>query len=54
MQCNRPVRTCPIHSPTPAMQMNEVENEVEGTLVKFLVETGKPVLPGQPLVLIRP
>jgi acetyl-CoA carboxylase biotin carboxyl carrier protein len=34
--------------------MNEIEAEVGGTVVKILAENGKPVTPGQPLLLIKP
>jgi acetyl-CoA carboxylase biotin carboxyl carrier protein len=34
--------------------MNEIEAEVDGIVVKFVAENGKPVSPGQPLVLIKP
>lgn len=34
--------------------MNEIEAEVGGTVVKLLVENGKAVTPGQPLLIIRP
>lgn len=34
--------------------MNEIEAEVSGTVVKVAAENGKPVTPGQPLVIIKP
>jgi acetyl-CoA carboxylase biotin carboxyl carrier protein len=34
--------------------MNEIESEVEGTVVKVLVENGQPVEYGEPLFLIEP
>ncbi|GLI64893.1 hypothetical protein VaNZ11_008285 [Volvox africanus] len=34
--------------------MNEIEAEVGGEVVKFLVENGQPVTVGQPIMLIRP
>jgi acetyl-CoA carboxylase biotin carboxyl carrier protein len=34
--------------------MNEIEAEVSGEVVKLMVENGKPVTPGQPLMIIRP
>jgi len=34
--------------------MNEIEAEVGGTVVKIVAENGKPVTPGQPLVIIKP
>ena len=34
--------------------MNEIEAEASGTVVKILAENGKPVTPGQPLILLRP
>jgi len=34
--------------------MNEIEAEVGGEVVKMMVENGKPVVPGQPLMIIRP
>jgi acetyl-CoA carboxylase biotin carboxyl carrier protein len=34
--------------------MNEIESEVDGTLVKTLVENGQPVEYGEPLFLIEP
>lgn len=34
--------------------MNEIEAEVSGTVVKVVAENGKPVTPGQPLVVIKP
>ncbi|GAX77685.1 hypothetical protein CEUSTIGMA_g5128.t1 [Chlamydomonas eustigma] len=34
--------------------MNEIEAEVSGEVVKIMVENGKPVTPGQPLMIIRP
>lgn len=33
--------------------MNEIESDVDGTIVKVLVENGKPVEYGQPLFLIK-
>lgn len=33
--------------------MNEIESDVNGTIVKILVENGKPVEYGQPLFLIK-
>ncbi len=34
--------------------MNEIEAEASGTVVKILAENGKPVTPGQPLLIIKP
>lgn len=34
--------------------MNEIESEVDGTIVKILVENGQPVEYGEPLFLIEP
>lgn len=34
--------------------MNEIESEVDGTVVKVLVENGQPVEYGEPLLLIEP
>ncbi len=34
--------------------MNEIESDIAGTVVKILVENGKPVEYGQPLFLIQP
>ena len=34
--------------------MNEIESDVDGTVVSILVENGTPVEYGEPLVLIRP
>jgi acetyl-CoA carboxylase biotin carboxyl carrier protein len=34
--------------------MNEIESEVDGTIVKILAESTKPVEYGQPLFLIDP
>ncbi|MEJ2695102.1 MAG: acetyl-CoA carboxylase biotin carboxyl carrier protein [Candidatus Sulfobium sp.] len=34
--------------------MNEIESEVDGTLVKVLIENGQPVEYGEPLFLIDP
>lgn len=34
--------------------MNEIESEVDGTVVKVLVENGQPVEYGEPLFLIEP
>lgn len=34
--------------------MNEIEAEVSGTVVKITAENGKPVTPGQSLVVIKP
>lgn len=34
--------------------MNEIESEVDGTVVKILVENGQPVEYGEPLFLIEP
>jgi acetyl-CoA carboxylase biotin carboxyl carrier protein len=34
--------------------MNEIESEVDGTVVSMLVENGTPVEYGEPLALIRP
>ncbi|GIL76286.1 hypothetical protein Vretifemale_5890, partial [Volvox reticuliferus] len=34
--------------------MNEIEAEVGGEVVKFLVENGQPVTVGQPIMLIKP
>ncbi|KAG2493799.1 hypothetical protein HYH03_008018 [Edaphochlamys debaryana] len=34
--------------------MNEIEAEVGGEIVKFLVENGQPVTAGQPLLIIKP
>jgi acetyl-CoA carboxylase biotin carboxyl carrier protein len=34
--------------------MNEIEAEVGGTVVALLAENGKPVTPGQALLIIRP
>jgi acetyl-CoA carboxylase biotin carboxyl carrier protein len=34
--------------------MNEIEAEVSGTVVKITAENGKPVTPGQALVVIKP
>ena len=33
---------------------NEIEAEASGTVVKILAENGKPVTPGQPLLIIKP
>jgi acetyl-CoA carboxylase biotin carboxyl carrier protein len=34
--------------------MNEIESEVDGTVIKVLVENGQPVEYGEPLFLIEP
>lgn len=34
--------------------MNEIESEIDGTIVKILVESGQPVEYGEPLFLIEP
>lgn len=34
--------------------LNEIEAEVGGTVVKVLVDNGDAVLPGQPLMIIKP
>lgn len=34
--------------------MNEIESEVDGTVIKILVENGQPVEYGEPLFLIEP
>ena len=34
--------------------MNEIESEIDGRIVKILVETASPVEYGQPLFLIDP
>lgn len=34
--------------------MNEIEAEVSGEIIKFLVENGSPVVPGQPLMIVKP
>jgi acetyl-CoA carboxylase biotin carboxyl carrier protein len=34
--------------------MNEIEAEVGGTVVKIAADNGKPVTPGQPLLIIKP
>jgi biotin carboxyl carrier protein len=34
--------------------MNEIESEVDGRVVKILVESAKPVEYGQPLFLVEP
>jgi acetyl-CoA carboxylase biotin carboxyl carrier protein len=34
--------------------MNEIESEIDGTIIKALVENGQPVEYGEPLFLIEP
>jgi acetyl-CoA carboxylase biotin carboxyl carrier protein len=34
--------------------MNEIEAEVSGTVVKITADNGKPVTPGQTLIVIKP
>ena len=34
--------------------MNEIEAEASGTIVKMLVTDGDAVLPGQPIMLLKP
>ena len=34
--------------------MNEIESEIDGTIIKILVENGQPVEYGEPLFLIEP
>jgi acetyl-CoA carboxylase biotin carboxyl carrier protein len=34
--------------------MNELECEISGTVVKIMKENGDAVLPGQPLMIIKP
>ena len=34
--------------------MNEIESDISGTVIKFLVQNGQPVEYGQPLFLIQP
>ena len=34
--------------------MNEIESEIDGTIIKVLVENGQPVEYGEPLFLIEP
>lgn len=34
--------------------MNQIESEISGTIVKILIENGKPVEFGQPLFLVKP